>query len=161
MFHLFYMSFKVTHAWHSILKMKVVQLLKTCFLTLRFYFSFHCAVSHIFNKNFVSLISTVWKEFLLFNIIRILFNINHILFIFICSIFFYTTNNHITSYNCLSTGPMRPASACLCLAWEYVTITCLFLLAEGKQDIMRISGRCYMRNETYQMCLSHLLSYIW
>ncbi len=53
---------------------------------------------------------------------------------------------------------MRPASAC---AREDVTMTCLFLLAEEKQDIMRISGRRYVRNETYQMCLSRLLDYIW
>ncbi len=66
--------------------------------------------------------------------------------------------NHITSYNCLSTRSMRPASAC---AREDVTMTCLFLLAEEKQDIMKISGKRYVRNETYQMCLSRLLSYIW
>ncbi len=53
---------------------------------------------------------------------------------------------------------MRPASAC---AREDVTMTCLFLLAEEKQDFMRISGRRYVRNETYQMCLSGFLDYIW
>ncbi len=53
---------------------------------------------------------------------------------------------------------MRTVSAFLCLAREHVTITCLFFPDKGKQDIMRNLGRRYVRNETYQMCLSTLLS---